>query len=141
MVVNISPDRSVRHQGAATFLTFNYAWDIFGMITGQHFKQMKPYAAFINTARGAVVRENEMIEVLKVRSDIQAVIDTTWPEPSSPDSLLYTLPNVTLTPHIAGLMDNECRRMGQIMVDELSRYLSNKPLQWEITREKASRFA
>lgn len=111
------------------------------MITGQHFKQMKPYAAFINTARGAVVRENEMIEVLKVRSDIQAVIDTTWPEPSSPDSLLYTLPNVTLTPHIAGLMDNECRRMGQIMVDELSRYLSNKPLQWEITREKASRFA
>jgi phosphoglycerate dehydrogenase-like enzyme len=112
-----------------------------GMITGQYFKQMKPYSAFINTARGAVVRENEMIEVLKTRPDLQAVIDATWPEPPSPDSPLYTLPNVALTPHIAGSMDNECRRMGRMMADELSHYLNNEPLEWEITREKASRLA
>jgi phosphoglycerate dehydrogenase-like enzyme len=112
-----------------------------GMITGRHFKLMKPYASFINTARGIVVRENEMIEVLKARPDLQAVIDTTWPEPPTSDSPLYTLPNVALTPHIAGSMDNECRRMGHMMVEELSRYLNNETLEWEITREKASRLA
>lgn len=112
-----------------------------GMITGQHFKRMKPFASFINTARGAVVREDEMINVLQNRPDLQAVLDTTWPEPPQPDSPLYALPNVTLTPHIAGSMDNECRRMGRTMVEELSRYLNDEPLQWEISKERAQRLA
>ena len=49
-----------------------------GMITGRHFSLMKKYATFINTARGAVVREDEMIEVLRTRQDLQAVLDVTW---------------------------------------------------------------
>lgn len=108
-----------------------------GMITGQHFASMKAGAVFINTARGAVVREPEMVEVLQQRPDLFAVLDVTHPEPPAPDSPLYTLPNVILTPHIAGAMGDECRRMGRYMVEELKRYLHGDRLEWDITREMA----
>ncbi len=108
-----------------------------GMITGAHLDAMKEDATFINTARGAIVREAEMIEVLKTRPDLYAILDVTDPEPPLPDSPLYSLPNVVLTPHIAGSMGQECRRMGQTMVEELTRYLAGAPLRWSISRERA----
>ena len=52
-----------------------------GMITGEHFAMMKQGATFLNTARGAVVREREMIDVLQRRDDLFAVLDVVWPEP------------------------------------------------------------
>lgn len=107
-----------------------------GMIGYEHFRLLKPGAAFINTSRGAVVREPDLIRFLKERPDIQAVLDVTHPEPPLPDSPLYTLPNVFLTPHIAGSLGGECRRMGQFMLEELKRYLRGEPLQWEITKER-----
>ena len=110
-----------------------------GMVTGQHIAQMKRGATFINTARGEVVREDEMIEVLKRRPDLLAVLDVASEEPPHEDSPLYTLPNVVLTPHIAGSVGQECRRMGQCMVEELARYLAGQPLQWPVTRELAMR--
>lgn len=109
-----------------------------GMITGAHLAAMKAGATFINTARGAVVREAEMIAVLQQRPDLLAVLDVTYPEPPVAGSPLYTLPNVILTPHIAGSLDAECQRMGQLVVDELKRFLSGEPLQWAITREQAA---
>lgn len=109
-----------------------------GMIRGEHLAMMKKGATFINTSRGAIVREAEMADVLLHRPDLFAVLDVTWPEPAAPDSPLFTLENVFLTPHIAGSMSRECYRMGQIMVDELERYLQGKPLLYEITRERAA---
>ena len=90
---------------------------------------MKPYTTFINSSRGAVVRETEMTDVLQQRPDLVAVIDVTYPEPPSLDSPLFTLPNVILTPHIAGAMNTECRRLGQLMIDELERHLAGQPLR------------
>jgi phosphoglycerate dehydrogenase-like enzyme len=108
-----------------------------GMIKGKHFAMMKNGASFINTARGAVVNEPEMIEVLTQRPDLFAVLDVTHPEPPEPGSVLYTLENVIVTPHIAGAMGRECNRMGRYMVEDLQRYLRGEPLQWGITREMA----
>lgn len=108
-----------------------------GLITGAHLASMKHGAAFINTARGSIVREHEMIEVLSRRRDLQAVLDVAAGEPPPKDSPLYSLPNVTLTPHIAGSVGNECRRMGQLMVEELGRYVTGEPLKWEVTRDLA----
>lgn len=108
------------------------------LITSAHFAAMKPGASFINTARGAIVNEQEMIEVLRVRPDLFAVLDVTYPEPPVPGSPLYSLPNVIMTPHIAGSMTNECRRMGQMMVDELQHFLADEPLRWSISRERAA---
>lgn len=112
-----------------------------GLITGGLLASMKPGATFVNTARGAVVRESEMITVLQQRPDLFAVLDVTYPEPPAADSLLFTLPNVFLTPHIAGSMANECRRMGRYMIEELDRYLAGQALQWQVTKAKAALMA
>jgi phosphoglycerate dehydrogenase-like enzyme len=109
-----------------------------GLITGAHLASMKPNTTFINTARGAVVREAEMLAVLARRSDLFAVLDVTYPEPPDPDSPLFTLPNVLLTPHIAGPIAGECGRNGQFMLAELERYLAGEPLKYAITRERAA---
>ncbi len=108
-----------------------------GMITGEHFKMMKPNSSFINTARGIIVRENEMIEALQERKDVTAVLDVTHPEPPKATSLLYSLKNIILTPHIAGCMGAECKRMSRYMIDELERYLSGKKLKWQISQERS----
>lgn len=113
-----------------------------GMITGAHLAMMKPRASFINTARGSLVREEEMIEVLRLRPDLQAVLDVTVEEPPTPGSPLYTLPNVTLTPHIAGaLAGHESSRMGEYVLEELLRYAGGLPPQYGITREQAKYMA
>lgn len=110
-----------------------------GLITGAHFASMKPGASFINTARGAVVRETEMIDVLRRRPDLTAVLDVTWPEPPEPDSPLYTLDNVVLTPHLAGASSiEETRRLGQAMVEELERYLKGEPLRWAVSQREST---
>jgi len=106
-----------------------------GMISGPHIESMKSNAAFINTARGALVREDEMIDVLKKRPDLTAVLDVTYPEPPGDDSPLWDLDNVFLTPHMAGSMGRECHRMGEYMLEELQRYLKGEPLQWQVTQE------
>jgi phosphoglycerate dehydrogenase-like enzyme len=112
-----------------------------GLITGSHFASMKHNATFINTARGQVVREHEMIEVLQQRQDLFAVLDVTYPEPPVEGSPLYHLDNVVLTPHISGAMNRECQRMGKYMLDELLRYLNGEELHWGITREKVVNMA
>ena len=108
-----------------------------GLITGEHIFSMKPNATLINTSRGAVIREREMIEVLQQRQNLYALLDVTYPEPPVQDSPLYTLENVILTPHIAGSQSKECQRMGEYMSQELGRYLQGHPLKWGITKEKS----
>jgi phosphoglycerate dehydrogenase-like enzyme len=108
-----------------------------GMIQAEHLRAIPAHGTFINTARGAVVDEPGMIEVLTERPDLTAVLDVTDPEPPAPDSPLWTLPNVVLTPHVAGSQGPECRRMGQYAVDEMKRFLRGQPLQHQITREQA----
>jgi len=108
-----------------------------GLVHGALFRSMKPGATFINTARGAVVNEPEMIDVLRERPDLFALLDVTWPEPPVAGSPLYELPNVVLTPHIAGSMNGECRRMGRVMIDELDRWMRGEPLRYRVSREYA----
>ncbi len=111
------------------------------MLRGHHFNSMKPGACFINTARGALIDEAEMMEALQARTDLTAVLDVTYPEPPLADSLLYTLPNVVLTPHIAGSMDKECYRMADFMIEECERFLSGKPLLYRVTWERFQHMA
>ena len=74
-----------------------------------------------------------MIEALKIRSDIEAYIDVTDPEPPLKDSPLFKMNNVFLTPHIAGSLGNELARMGALMVSELEHYLKDEPLEHHIS--------
>ncbi|HEY0256746.1 MAG TPA: hydroxyacid dehydrogenase [Candidatus Methylacidiphilales bacterium] len=112
-----------------------------GMIRGHHLARMKSGATFINTARGAVVNEKEMIEVLARRPDLYALLDVTFPEPPPPSSPLFTLPNVLLTPHIAGALGTECRRLGSMAIDEFERYLKGERLCGEVCEEMMATIA
>jgi len=105
------------------------------MIRGYHLEKMRLNSTLINTSRGAVIAEDEMIEVLRRRPDLYALLDVTHPEPPAADSLLYELPNVLLTPHLAGSNWNECRRLGRMVCDDLQSYLQGRPLVGEITRK------
>ena len=106
-----------------------------GLLCGRLFEKMLPSATFLNTGRGAQVVEPELIEVLKKRSDLTAVLDVTSPEPPTADSEFFTLPNCILTPHIAGSSGNEVRRMGEYMKSEYEKFIQNKPCQYEVTEE------
>ena len=108
-----------------------------GLLQRRHFEAMKQGATFINTARGAIVNEQALCEVLAQRPDLVALLDVTDPEPPLPASPLRSLPNVLLTPHIAGCLGPECRRMGLLMLDELDRYLAGEPLLYELDQAKA----
>lgn len=110
-----------------------------GMIHSEHFSMMKQGATFINTARGSIVNELELYEVAGRRPDLQFVLDVVSPEPPLEDSPLFSLSNVIVTPHIAGAMGRECRRMGQFMLEELDRYLAGEPLLWVVTPDLAAR--
>ncbi len=112
-----------------------------GLIGRGHFAAMKPRATFINTARGPIIREDELTDVLARRPDLTAVIDVCTVEPPPRDSPLLHTPNLVLTPHIAGSHAGEVRRMGRYMVEELERYLRDEPLRWQITRELSARLA
>jgi len=48
---------------------------------------------------------------------------------------------VVLTPHIAGSLGPECARLGQFVLDEVTRYVQGKPLKWQITQEQAAKLA
>jgi phosphoglycerate dehydrogenase-like enzyme len=111
------------------------------LIRGRHFALMKEGAFFLNTARGEIVAESEMIAVLQRRPDLFAMLDVTAPEPPLTDSLLYSLPNVVVTPHLAGSVGPECARMGHAMVDEFERYCAGQPLKWEIDAQRAALLA
>lgn len=106
-----------------------------GLLSRGLFERMLPYATFINTGRGATVDEPGMLDVLSHRPDLTALLDVTWPEPPLPESLIYRLENVLLTPHIAGNMGAETRRMAVCVVDEWQRLRAGEPLTCAVTLE------
>lgn len=105
------------------------------LINTRLLRRMKPNATLINTARGSVLNEDDLCTVLKERPDLTAILDVTDPEPPAGDSELFTLPNIIVTPHIAGSLDREIGRMGEHMAEEVDRFLDEKSLQHEVTLE------
>lgn len=93
---------------------------------------MKHDATLINTARGALIDEDALITVLRERADLFAVLDVTDPEPPLPGSPLFSAANIVVTPHLAGTLNTERRRHGQLMAAELARYVAGEPMQHEI---------
>ncbi|MER6115013.1 hydroxyacid dehydrogenase [Streptomyces sp. NPDC001743] len=83
-------------------------------------------ATLVNTARGSLVDEEALLpEVTSGR--LHAVLDVTDPDLPPASSPLYDLPNVLLTPHIAGSLGDELHRMADHALDELERFASGRP--------------
>ncbi|MFJ8950768.1 hydroxyacid dehydrogenase [Streptomyces sp. NPDC102381] len=88
---------------------------------------LRPGTLLVNTARGPLVDTEALVEHL-VSGRIDAVLDVTDPEPLPADHPLWDLPNVLITPHMAGAQGNEVGRLGALAVDELTRYAHGVPL-------------
>jgi phosphoglycerate dehydrogenase-like enzyme len=111
-----------------------------GMIGASELAALADGATFINTARGALVNEEALVRELE-SGRISAVLDVTRPEPPSPDSPLWTLPNVFLTPHVAGSLGNELARMGASAVQEVARACRGEAFHHEVDADAYERLA
>ena len=97
-------------------------------------------ATLINTSRGALIDPVALTDEL-VSGRLNAVLDVTEPEPLPPDSPLHRLPNVFLTPHIAGSLGNELERLGAAVVAEVERLVVGLPLRHQVLRTDLERVA
>ncbi|MFJ9381812.1 hydroxyacid dehydrogenase [Streptomyces sp. NPDC101455] len=97
-------------------------------------------AVLINTARGALIDHEALTAELET-GRLSAVLDVSDPEPLPVSSPLHQLPNVFLTPHIAGSLGNELERLGQTVVDEAERLVEGLPLLHRVRHEELTRVA
>ena len=74
-----------------------------------------------------------MIDILRRRPDVTALLDVTLPEPPEPESAFYALPNVQLSSHIAGSMNDELVRMADHMIEECARWQRGEALRYQVT--------
>ncbi|MFC1991636.1 D-2-hydroxyacid dehydrogenase [Chloroflexota bacterium] len=89
---------------------------------------MKPTSFFINIGRGGTVDQDALIRALSDNRIAGAGIDAFTPEPLPPSSKLWELPNVIITPHIAGKHEDYTRLATDLFCKNLERYLSGKQL-------------
>ncbi|AKV86536.1 2-hydroxyacid dehydrogenase [Microbacterium sp. CGR1] len=101
------------------------------MLGAAELATMRDGATLINTARGSLVDTDALVAELTT-ARLRAVLDVTDPEPLPAGHPLFSAPGVTLTPHIAGSLGNELRRMGSQTVDEIERFVTTGELAFEV---------
>ncbi|TDE97616.1 hydroxyacid dehydrogenase [Occultella glacieicola] len=104
------------------------------MLGADQLALMRDRATLINTSRGSLI-DTEALTAECASGRLDAILDVTDPEPLPPDSVLYDLPNVMITPHIAGSLGLETRLMSQRALTELARYIDGLPAEEEVTAE------
>jgi phosphoglycerate dehydrogenase-like enzyme len=111
-----------------------------GMIDRRRLALLRDGALLVNTARGALVDQAALID--ETRSGrIDAILDVTEPDALPADSPLYDIPNVFLTPHIAGAQARETERMVELVFAEITRFIRGERLQHEVAADELERLA
>lgn len=100
------------------------------------FAAMKPTAFFANIARGGVCDEEALIRVLQKQQIAGAALDVFAQEPLAPDSPLWQLPNVFISPHVSGLTRSYSQRAYTIFAENLRRYLLGEQLYNIVDKER-----
>jgi phosphoglycerate dehydrogenase-like enzyme len=106
-----------------------------GTLTAKHFAAMREGATFVNTGRGAQVVETDLVEVLRARPDLTALVDVTWPEPPPADSPMWSVPNLVISPHIGGTIGDEVVRLADLAITEFESWIAGRPLRHQVTAE------
>ncbi len=99
------------------------------LIGEKELRAMKPSVVIINVSRGAVVDEAALVRGLQEGWIAGAALDVFAREPLPPDSPLWTMDNVIITPHVAGSMPGYMERAVELFCDNLRRYLAGEPLR------------
>lgn len=93
------------------------------------FAAMKPWVRFLNVGRGSTVDEEALVEALRSGTIAAAALDVFEDEPLPPDSPLWTMPNVVVSPHVAGDFAGWREAVVELFVENLERYLTGNPLR------------
>ncbi|MFC2006413.1 D-2-hydroxyacid dehydrogenase, partial [Chloroflexota bacterium] len=99
-----------------------------GLIAEEELKVMKPTAYLINVARGPIVKQDVLIQALKERWIAGAALDVFEVEPLSEESELWNMPNVIISPHIAGYVGEHYTARIQLFCENLRRFLRGDEL-------------
>ena len=99
-----------------------------GLFDAAKFACMKPTAVLINIGRGVIVKLGDLTAALEAGEIAGAALDVYEVEPLPPDHPLWGLPNVILTPHIAGHSPAIAQRHLEVLVDNVRRFSQGKPL-------------
>lgn len=116
----------VFHQSDVVSVHVRQSPETIGSIRRDHFALMKPSAVFINTARGAIVNEADLVEALGARRIAGAGLDVFETEPLRPGSPFYSLPNVVLTPHAAGITPETTEAGLALAIDNVLAFLEGR---------------
>ena len=100
-----------------------------GMIGKVQLSRMKPGAYLINTARGKIIVEQDLISAVEEGRIAGAALDVYAEEPFTPDNPLNNRPNILITPHIAGATKDVVRHHSIMIAEDVERFLTGrKPL-------------
>jgi glyoxylate reductase len=106
-----------------------------GLFDAAAFRKMKRSAVFVNTARGPIVVQKDLVEALQKGVIFAAGLDVTDPEPIAPDDPLMKLPNAVVAPHIASATIATRTAMAEIAADNLLAGLRGEPLRCPVNPE------
>ncbi len=127
---------SMLHECDYSVIAIPLTDDTHHMIDAAVLKQMKKTAVLINIARGAVVDEAALIEALTDGKIAGAALDVFEQEPLPADSPFWTLPNVIISPHVAGSTALYNEKATTLFKENLQRYLDNLPLFNRVRRNR-----
>ncbi|NIS79922.1 MAG: D-2-hydroxyacid dehydrogenase [Anaerolineales bacterium] len=99
-----------------------------GMVSSAIFEAMKTTAHLVDISRGGVVDHGALVEALATEKLAGAALDVYPAEPLPETSPLWELPNVILSPHVAGASEHYYERAAALFAENLHRYLSERPL-------------
>lgn len=107
-----------------------------GLLNADRFAAMKSSAYLINVGRGQQVDESALAEALRARLIAGAALDVFEREPLPADSPLWSLDNLLITPHTAGLTGQLWHRHYELFSRNLRRYLTHEPLEYIVDKHK-----
>ncbi|MFF5446194.1 hydroxyacid dehydrogenase [Streptomyces sp. NPDC012888] len=110
------------------------------LLDAERLALMPDGATLVNTARGSLVDTGALLREL-VTGRLNAVLDHTEPEVPPAGSPLFTLPNVLLTPHVAGSLGGELARLAELAVSEVERYARGLPFRHPVDPRRLARSA
>ena len=125
---------SVLEQADILFLCVPLTAATRGMIDARALARMKRGSILVNMARGPLVDENALVDALESGHLDSAALDVTPDEPPKPDSRLWKAPRLIVTPHVAGQSARRIDAMTEFFCDNLSRYLSSRPLRNQVDK-------
>jgi phosphoglycerate dehydrogenase-like enzyme len=107
-----------------------------GMMGTEQFAAMKKGSYLVNIARGKVIDTNALVEAIKAGTFGGVGLDVTDPEPLPSDHVLWTFPNVVITPHVGGASDQLVHRRLALVKENLRRFVAGEPLRNVVDKKK-----